>query len=480
LLLRETPSGYIVPIEPFSDKRKGVVMKRRFSIPTVLLVVIIAATAAFSQANEPDEVFTMALTGDSIITRKLSVYEEPQFLEMIDLIREADVAFTNVEMLFHNYESYPMNESGGTYMRAEPAMVKELVWAGFDLGSLANNHTGDYGVAAMQMTRDYVDQAGIVAAGTGDSLMEAREAKFLETSEARVALISVASTFPDHARASRSRGDMPARPGLNPLRYSTTYVITRERLETLRDTLKELGMRVPDEGDELRIFRNRFVVGTKPEVRTEVNQQDLDEIASVVRNATGLADYTIVTFHGHESGASRFAPADFLVEFARAMIDSGADVVVGHGPHVLRAVEIYKGKPIFYSVGDFMFQNETLLRLPQENYARYGLGLDAHVSDFNAARYNNDTSGFPATPEIWEAVIAVPKFKSGELHAVELHPITLGYGKPRTVRGRPMFAGPELAKKIIGDLQRLSKPYGTEIALKDGIGVVELDSRTTN
>jgi poly-gamma-glutamate synthesis protein (capsule biosynthesis protein) len=251
-------------------------------------------------------------------------------------------------------------------------------------------------------------------------------------------------------------------------------------LETLRETLKELGMRVPDSGDELRIFRNRFVVGTKPEVRTEINQQDLDEITAVVRNAAGLADYTIVTFHGHESGAGRFAPADFLVKFARTMIDSGADVVVGHGPHVLRAVEIYKQKPIFYSLGDFMFQNDTLLRLPQENYEPYDLGLNAHVSDFNDARYDNDRRGFPATPEIWEAVIAMPKFENGDLHAVELYPITLGHGKPRTVRGRPMFADPELAKKIIGDLQRLSKPFGTEIVFKDGIGIVELGSRVTN
>lgn len=52
---------------------------------------------------------------------------------MIDLIRSSDVAFTNLEMLFHDYEPYPMHESGGTYMRAEPSLVNELVWAGFDM-----------------------------------------------------------------------------------------------------------------------------------------------------------------------------------------------------------------------------------------------------------------------------------------------------------------------------------------------------------
>jgi len=92
---------------------------------------------------------TMALTGDAIITRRFSPYQEPAFLKMIEIVRGADMAFTNLEMLFHDYEPYPMHQSGGTYMRAEPALLKELIWAGFDLVSLANNHTGDYGVDGM-------------------------------------------------------------------------------------------------------------------------------------------------------------------------------------------------------------------------------------------------------------------------------------------------------------------------------------------
>jgi poly-gamma-glutamate synthesis protein (capsule biosynthesis protein) len=127
-----------------------------------------------------------------------------------------------------------------------------------------------------------------------------------------------------------------------------------------------------------------------------------------------------------------------------------------------------------------MFQNETVLRLPYENYERYGLGANTHGSDFNAARYDNDTRGFPATPEIWESVIAMPMFKNGVLSAIELHPITLGYGKPRTVRGRPMLAKGELAEKIIGDLQRLSQPFETEIIFEDGIGIVRLGAKATN
>ena len=444
----------------------------------LFLILVLAASTIVS--GQPAERYTMALTGDSIITRKLSVYQEPEFLEMIELIRSADVAFTNVEILFHDYESYPMAAGGGTYMRAQPEIAKELAWAGFDLGSLANNHSGDYGPPAMLLTEKHVREAGITGAGIGKSLPEAREAKFLETTKARIAFISVASTFPAHAMASATRGDIPPRPGLNPLRHQTTYRVSRERLEALRATMEDLSMNPPEEGDSLRFLRSQFVAGDPADVITEPHAGDLAAIAAVVRNAARQADYTIVTIHTHEGDNSRFVPAQFLVTFARAMIDEGADVFVGHGPHVLRAVEIYRGKPILYSLGDFLFQNETLQRLPHENYARFGLGEDKGLADFNDARYENDTVGFPATPEIWESVIARPVFEGDTLVELRLHPISLGFGKARTVRGRPMFADKALGRKIIDDLKRLSEPFGTEIDYVDGVGVVRLATTTSN
>ena len=140
---------------------------------TCLLPVLLFATPGSTQDSGQDT-FSMALTGDSIITRKLSPYREPQFLEMIEMIRNADMAFTNLEMLFHDYEPYPAHQSGGTWMRGDPVLAKELVWAGFDMVARANNHTGDYGVLGMQLTTKYVEEAGLVHAGTGDSLPEAQ------------------------------------------------------------------------------------------------------------------------------------------------------------------------------------------------------------------------------------------------------------------------------------------------------------------
>lgn len=459
----------------------------------ILLRLLVCCSVCFvfqapsrAEFRSADERFTMALTGDSIITRKLSVYNEPEYLQMIDLIRGADLAFTNLEVLFHDYEPYPMAISGGTWMRADPELAAELSWAGFDLLARANNHTGDYGVEGMRLTSQHVREAGMIGAGVGESLAEAREAKFLETSKARVALISLSSSFAAHMGAGASRDDMPPRPGLNPLRYDTSYEVTANEFERLKALGMSLGQftnqdgepRGLDEGkpDEMKLFGRDFKLADSNRVRTTANEKDVKAIAAVVSNAKRVADFVIVTIHAHE-GQKRSEPAEFLPVFARAMIDAGADVFVGHGPHALRGIEIYEGKPIMYSLGDFIFQNETLLRLPYDNYARYELGENAHLADFNDKRYKNDSEGFPANPEIWEAVVAVPVFENRELVELALHPITLGYGLPRQVRGRPMLADTELGAKIINDLRERSTPFGTRIVERDGIGYVDLETK---
>lgn len=426
-----------------------------------------------SGALSGDGRFTMALTGDAIITRALSPYKEPQFLRLMDIIRSADVAFTNLEILFHDYEPSPASQSGGTYMRAEPKLAKELVWAGFDLVSMANNHTGDYGADGMRLTRTHAEAAGLVTAGAGEDLYEAREARFLETHDGRVALVSASATFSDASRAGAPRGGVRGRPGLSPLRFTTTRVVLPAHLEELRGVLSKMGQRVSEPGRPLTVFGTRLEPGEAAGVRTEADSADVAAIADVVRNADVLADFVIVAIHAHTDG-------DYLKAFAHAVVDAGADVVVGHGPHYLRGIEIYRGKPILYSLGDFMFQNETLLRLPHDNYEPYGIADDMGkwVADFNAARYQNDTRSYPANREIWESVVAVPTFEDGRLVSLELHPITLGFRQPPHVRGRPLLADRELGRKIVQDLVERSGPYGTVIVWDQGrgIGIVEVPS----
>ena len=109
-----------------------------FRLAIVIVLAGGVAGAQTSQPAPPRDTLTLALTGDSIIMQRLNVYKEPEFTKLFDLIRGADAAFTNLETLFHDYEAPPAHESGGTWMRTDPPILKELVWAGFDLVSRAN------------------------------------------------------------------------------------------------------------------------------------------------------------------------------------------------------------------------------------------------------------------------------------------------------------------------------------------------------
>ncbi|MCK5653159.1 MAG: CapA family protein, partial [Gemmatimonadetes bacterium] len=365
---------------------------------TVAFVLVAGASPVTGQQPHRDGsgAITMALTGDAIISRQLSVYAEPEFLALRDLIRSASVGFTNLEVLLHDYEDdvIPATESGGTYMRAAPAMAKELVWMGFDMVSRANNHSLDFGTGGMRHTDRAVEAAGLAHAGTGEKLALARAPGYLHTPQGRVALISLSSTFADHMRAGHQGKDLRGRPGLNPLRYTRTYTLPSEGMEALRTVMSGFGMRGGGSGDRIRFMRNEFRLGDEYSTSMVANQEDVEEILTAVREARRQANWVIISGHTHETGSVTNTPAPFYVEFAKAAIDAGADVVVSQGSHTLRGIEIYQGKPIFYGLGDFMFQPETVERQPVDNYRRYGLSDDAVAADFFDARQAR--GGFPS------------------------------------------------------------------------------------
>ncbi len=440
--------------------------------------------AVFAASSAPPVPITMMLAGDSIITQHISPYREPEFLKLIELVRSADVAVTNIEMLFHNYEGYPSVVSGGTYMRAEPELAKELAWAGFDLGGCANNHTGDYSVESLFSTDRALTEAGIVHAGIGDNMQQAREARFFDSASGRVALVACSSTFTPHSVAGRQRSDVKGRPGLSPLRFETKFTVDAATLEQLRALAEkfplapggEAGGRRGGRGTTEVVFQgNHFVLGEKfAMVRTPL-KRDVDEICAAVSDAKTMSRHVIVSVHCHEADPiDRTAPPDFLIAFAHAAVDAGASAVISHGPHVLHGIELYKGKPIFYSLGDFIMQNDTVLRQPQENYDSQGLGLEARVGEFNNKRTAFDTRSWPANREMWESVVAQTKFNGDTLTEIQLVPITLGFGRPAGVRGRPVLASADDGAKIIGDLVKMSGSLGTKIENRNGVGFVVL------
>jgi len=427
----------------------------------------------------------LVATGDSLITRPLSCYSEEAFRKLVEIIRSAPVAFTNLEMLIHEFEGFPAAESGGTYTVTDPTKADELKWMGFNLFARANNHSMDYGIEGMLATSRVLDERGMVHAGVGRNLAEARSPAYLEVGQGRVALLSATSTFASFGRAGHQRPDMPGRPGLNPLRYRIRYVVDEETLGVLRKASEALGyealkarrrqwLRREEREDEFDFFGLKFVLGDEFAIRTEPHQGDMQENLKWVKEARRQADWVVFSLHSHESGAQLEHPAEFVETFARACIDAGVDVFIGHGPHFLRGVEIYKGRPIFYSLGNFIFQNETVLRLPADIYERYRLGHDATPADLYDARTDQDRKGFPADPVFWESVVAVCRFRQRQLQEVELWPVALGYGKHRVHRGRPMLAQGDQAEQIIAKLASLSERYGTQITYEDGVGRVVL------
>jgi poly-gamma-glutamate capsule biosynthesis protein CapA/YwtB (metallophosphatase superfamily) len=442
--------------------------------------------------------FTMMLLGDVMPTRRLSVFGEERYLKLREICASADATFANLETNVHQYLEGHQGISGGTYMTTEPALLEDLKWLGVNIVSTANNHAFDYGEEGILATCRYLDAAGMAHAGTGRHLREARSPAYLDTPRGRLALIAVTATMPAHAIAGEQRPDTPGRAGINPLRHTVSHVVDERGLQELRRLGAALGFDAAAErrknlGDaKHRVGTNsereytfgamRFEKGDGFGLRTTANRRDIEENLQQIKEARRMADWVVVSLHCHELGGEKLLTAshrshidemaDFAVDFAHRAIDAGADIFVAHGPQEPFGIEIYSGRPIFYSLGTTIFELETPRYLAEEAYARYGLGSDAGPADFADVRYENDTVGHPADPNYWQQVVAKCQFTGKKLSRVDLYPLDLGFGKPRWQRGRPVLADEKLGKEIIDKVARLSQPRGTEVKWQDGRGVI--------
>jgi poly-gamma-glutamate synthesis protein (capsule biosynthesis protein) len=412
-----------------------------------------------------------------MITRRLSVFKEKPYLSLIDLIRSADVSFTNLEMLLHRYESYPTGRLHiGTYMAAEPYLAEELKWAGFNLVSCAMNHAGDYSHGGMLSTMDALEKAGLVYAGMGSNLGLARSPAYLETARGRVALIAGCSTFQPWEKAGEVKSDCPGRPGINGLTLDTVCVVDDAMAENLKELSRRLGHDTKTKGDEFSCLGKRFRVGSSCKLELTLNQADVEANLRSIRDAKRQAEWVLYSFHSHEGegtleGTGKGFADQFCVDFAHNCIDAGADMFIGHGAHVLRGIEVYREKPIFYSLGNFIAQNETIKHLPSDIYDKLNLPKDATPADVYDARWGTLP---PIDPAWWESVLAVSTFDHHKLVSLKLYPLTLGFRKPRSQRGRPLLAQGEEASGIIKRLSELSERYGTKIEFDKGVGTVKL------
>jgi poly-gamma-glutamate synthesis protein (capsule biosynthesis protein) len=364
----------------------------------------------------------------------------------------------------------------------------------------ANNHAYDYGEAGLLATIAHLDAAGIAHAGSGRNLAEARMPGYLDTKHGRVALIATTATYRPWNRASAQRPDLRGRPGVNPFTSATTYTVDVATFDALKRMSRELGFEQtrtrdrghfysdreapPDRQEEMTLFGQRILRGDAFMAASDGSAEDIADNLRWIREARRQADWVVVSFHSHDfaqksmisakTRAELHEPADFIPAFARAAIDAGADVFAGHGSHTPLGIEIYKGKPIFYSLGNLVLQNETVPFFPAEAYARFDLGDTATPADFLDARTGNGTKGHVAHAEFWESIAASCHFSGGKLAEIRIHPIDQGFGRPRGQRGRPVLADAVMAARVIERVARLSKPYGVEVRNRGNIGIVTL------
>lgn len=433
---------------------------------------------------------TFTVAGDMLVQRRIPK-ESTGFSEVSKHLNKSEVRFVNLETTLHRGEYYANQFSGGSYLRADPETLADVKEYGFNMLNFANNHSMDFDRGGLMATKKYVDEAGIVNAGVGANLDEAAAPAFLDTPNGRAALIGVVSTMgtpleiSQSAMAGKQSRRYPGRPGVNGLRIDDCLEVTQDQLETIKQisALSKINAQkdieraegyFPPLPDGTAVLKDlQFRVGDKTRYVTHPNAEDMSRIEKSIYEAQMQADYILVSIHSHEiSGDSKENPADFLQEFAHKCIDAGAHAVIGHGPHLLRPIEIYKKRPIFYSLGDFVIHNECIPFAPEEMFASKGLTSDSTMREFFCKRSNNYTRGLMRDHRMLESVIPYFEMEDGALTKLELMPIELQFDEPVWRSGNPRFSHQH---GIIERLAEISGPYGTKISVDSrGYGIVDL------
>jgi poly-gamma-glutamate capsule biosynthesis protein CapA/YwtB (metallophosphatase superfamily) len=459
----------------------------------VALVLNPSASRGQQKMEPPPQEFNLTAAGDSLFMNSASVRQNDRaFMGVVKAIQEGDARFVNVEEVFPGPNTPAAATSGNGWIGADPSVFKELQWMGFNLFGLANNQTFDWGQQGVLDTIQTIRENGGVYAGAGRSLGEARQPGYLLTPRGRIALIDCTSTFGEDAQAGDPRSDgIPGRPGVSMLHHSTVYQVDAAGFEAIkkiktqlnlvssggiRRTYPSLGLESSAQTISLPTGASEgnpisFELADKPGVVTRSDPIDLAEITHSIRGAKILANYVVTSIHSHEGPPgtdSGRLPAQFLIEFAHAAVDAGTDVFIGHGPHQLRGIEIYKGRVIFYSLGDLWFQNRLVRTWPSDFYRMYGLGPESNPADALPARLYLDSVGNPH-----KAVIARVLFRDGRPSEVFLTPYTIvtsPLGKDPDTYGTPRLAEGDTARQILEYLETLSAPFGTRIEISNGVG----------
>ena len=413
--------------------------------------------------------------GDTAIQKRLPKYYDG-FQEVKDFIMQGDVRFFNLETTV-NRDCYGNFYSGGTWLRTDERVLKDTLEYGFNLTTFANNHCMDFSYNGMLQTLDNLDDVGYVHAGVGRNLTEAASPKYLDTPNGRVALIACSFNFAPGALAGEQSRRLPGRPGVNGIRLNKRIVITEEQSKTIKEiaaqtminysneSSRKSGYALPLPEGVVEFGETLFEIGETPDIKTTVNVEDIERLKKYVKEAEFQADYVVVSIHNHTRYRDeRDYPADFMVDFCHQLIDAGAHVILGHGPHCIHPLEIYKEKPIFYSLGDFLLQLENCELAPEEFYHKYGLTSSASMYDLFKTRTRDFTCGLQRVPVMMEAIVPYFEMENGKVTKIEIVPVELGLGQKHSQIGWPRIAK---NNDILVRFEEMCKRFNTKMVIDD-------------
>ena len=241
------------------------------------------------------------------------------FARVRERLHAADVVFSNLECCFYEPESERSLEDEGFYAPLKSA--EALTFAGIHAVGNANNV--NYGAPAIRSSLKRLDEVGILHTGAGVNSVEARKPAIVERDGLRYGFLQRTSVYWSHGHEATA-----AYPGVATIKAHTAY---RPQIEQLR-TLTRPGM--------------------PPEIVTWADPTALAQFRGDLVALRSRADLVIASHHwglDHEV-------LDYQVEIAHTAIDAGADLVIGHGPHMPLGIEIYQDRPIFYGIGSFCFE----------------------------------------------------------------------------------------------------------------------------
>jgi poly-gamma-glutamate synthesis protein (capsule biosynthesis protein) len=389
-------------------------------VGVAVLFAIVCAKGAAVWPQSP--AITITVVGQSMIRSDIRE-TVPAAVPVIQGLLKGDVMFTNLEAAIAE-KGETVHEGRG--FLTPPEALDALTTFGFNLLALSGNHAFDLKVTGIQNTIREANSRKIVHAGTGNTVAEAVAPGYLRTPKGTIALIASASGL-----ITPGGSATPDRPGVNELRVEAGGIEN----EATQD-LPGAPANTPNPEDSQRILQS-------------------------IREARQRADLVIVYQHNHvfsnhsfttvftEGLQERLAPNEWLIKWTHAEVDAGADIIVMHGAPLLHGVEIYHGRPIFYDLGNFIYNLPPTLTYIDE-------------------------------PMNWESAVAYVQFQGKNLKSVSLRPIALnnvGEGQPDIhnqytnnqfleTRGLPSPVTGARAGYILQRLADMSKPLGTTVEVK--------------